>query len=182
MIFTEVNDYEKTVSEKEKPACHPFISQVNITILCDARMWHLSDYENMDYKVVRNTPVCLECGDKIRYGRTDKKFCCEECRNRHHNRSAGRSRIFRRKVMRVLDRNYAILDHLIRSDITSIDITDIIAMGFMVNVMTSCRIQRRHVEYCCFDIKYVMTPARVTSISKIQNVSVPLQPDFGNVK
>lgn len=132
----------------------------------------------MGYKIVRNIPVCLECGDKIKYGRTDKKFCCEDCRNRHHNRSASQGRVFRRKVLNILDRNYAILESLVRSGITSIDMTDILAMGFITSIMTSCRVSRRHVEYCCFDIKYVMTPAKMTSISKIQNVSVPLRSDM----
>ena len=130
---------------------------------------------SMDYKIVRNIPVCLECGDKIRYGRTDKKFCCEDCRNRHHNRMASEGRAFKRKVLAVLDQNYSILESVTLSGESSIDVMDALALGFAANVMTSCRVSRRHTECCCFDIKYVMTPTRITSISKIQNVSLNLQ-------
>ena len=46
-------------------------------------------------KNIRKMPVCLECGNRIRYGRTDKKFCCEDCRTKHHNDLARAGRSFR---------------------------------------------------------------------------------------
>lgn len=131
----------------------------------------------MDYKRERHLPVCLECGDTIRYGRTDKRFCCEECKNRHHNRMGRESRSFRRKMLRSLDRNYEILDRLLSSGVTSADMTDLMASGFSPNIMTSYRIVCRRTECSCYDIKYIMTTARLTSISKIQNVSLPLHAD-----
>lgn len=131
--------------------------------------------DRMKYKIVeRRIPVCLECGDKIRYGRTDKKFCCDDCRTRHHNRGLREGRSFRRKVLRMLDDNYRILQSLLSSDVTSIEISDIMSMGFSPHMVTSCRRLRSHSEYSCFDIKYIMTPSRISCISKIQNVSVPL--------
>lgn len=130
----------------------------------------------MDYKsYTRHMPVCLECGDKIRYGRTDKKFCCEECKNKHYNRLAKDSRKLRRKVLRQLDRNYEILESFLHSGMTSADLTDIMSMGFSPGIVTSCKRMRSRIEYTCFDIKYIMTPSRLSSISKIQNVSVSLQ-------
>lgn len=130
----------------------------------------------MDYKShVRHMPVCLECGDRIRYGRTDKKFCCEECRTRHNNRQAKGSRTFRRKVLKQLDHNYEILESVMNHGLTSADMTDLMSMGFSPALVTSCRRLRSRMEYACFDIKYIMTPGGLSSISKIQNVSVPLQ-------
>jgi predicted RNA-binding Zn-ribbon protein involved in translation (DUF1610 family) len=130
----------------------------------------------MDYKnYVRHMPVCLECGDRIRYGRTDKKFCCPECKTIYYNRQTKDGKAFRRKILRQLDRNYGILESLVRSGITSADMTDLIAMGFAPGFVTSCKRLRSRMEYTCFDIKYIMTPSRLSSISKIQNVSVPLQ-------
>ena len=120
-------------------------------------------------KFERQMPVCLECGDKIRYGRTDKKYCCDECRTRHHNALARDSRAFRRRVMKVLSRNHEILMGLLRADIDSIDLMDILNMGFTPSVVTSYRKCGRHDEYACFDIKFIMTGTRVYSISKIQN-------------
>lgn len=124
----------------------------------------------MEYKKhERHMPVCLECGDKIRYGRSDKKYCCEECRTRHNNALARSGRNFRRRVMSLLSRNYDVLSSLIRSDVDSIGLTELMSMGFTPSVVTSYRKCGRHDEYACFDIKFIMTGTRIYSISKIQN-------------
>lgn len=70
--------------------------------------------------------------------------------------------------------NYQILDSLFRAGVKSIEIIDVITMGFAPGVMTSYRRVGKHDEYCCFDIKYIMTNKRIYSISKLENVSVPL--------
>ena len=131
----------------------------------------------MEYKsIVRRTPVCLECGDKIRYGRTDKKFCCDECRVRHHNREASDGRAYKRKILRLLDKNYEILDSILQAGQTGADLADLQSLGFSPGVVTSFSRGRNHCEYRCFDIKYRMSPSKVSFISKIQNVSVSLPP------
>ena len=131
----------------------------------------------MEYaKRVKKMPVCLECGDKIKYGRSDKKFCCEECKNRHNNKMARYSRANRRKIMAMLTRNYGILEQMIRSGIKSAEITDLVSEGFVPDCVTGFHKNRFQAhEYSCFDIKYKMTDSRVYSISKIRNVSLTLQ-------
>lgn len=139
-------------------------------------LWNSNCWSGMEYKrVTRRTPVCLECGDKIRYGRTDKKFCCVECKDRHHNRQARVSRTFKRKILCQLDRNYGILDSLLYEGTDAMEITDLLALGFVPDMVTSIRRLRNHWVCGCFDIKYIMTPTRLYSISKIQNLSLSLQ-------
>ena len=70
--------------------------------------------------------------------------------------------------------NYQILDSLFRAGITSVELIAAVTMGFAPGVMTSYRRVGKHDEYCCFDIKYIMTKMRIYSISKLENVSVPL--------
>ncbi len=124
----------------------------------------------MEYaKHERHIPVCLECGDKIRYGRTDKKFCCDECKTRHHNAMAKSGRAFRRRVLAILSKNYSVLEGLVRSGVESVDLMDLMSMGFQPSFSTSCRRNGKHDEFRCFDIKYIMTRTRIYSISKIQN-------------
>ena len=127
-----------------------------------------------DKKIIRRLPKCLHCGQQIRYGRTDKKFCCDECKNRHHNEQAKSGRAYRRKVLSQLMSNYQILDSLFRAGISSVELIIAVTMGFVPSVMTSYRRVGKHDEYCCFDIKYIMTNMRIYSISKLENVSVPL--------
>jgi hypothetical protein len=71
--------------------------------------------------------------------------------------------------------NYQILDSLFRAGVKSIEIIDVITLGFAPGVMTSYRRVGKHDEYCCFDIKYIMTNKRIYSISKLENVSVHLR-------
>ena len=126
-------------------------------------------------KTPRRTAHCLHCGDKISYGRTDKKYCCEDCRVSHHNELSKGSRTFRRRLMARLLANYELLERLVMSGIESIPLIELVSMGFNPDLMTSCRKTGCHMQYSCFDIIYIMTQTRVSSISKIQNVSLNLQ-------
>ena len=125
----------------------------------------------MDYnkKYERHLPVCLDCGDKIRYGRADKKFCSDACRMKNFNDKMKRSRTVRRRVVGGLMRNYSILESLIRDDVVAIDLIAVSSLGFIPSLMTSYRKCGKHGECRCFDIRYIMTATRIYSISKIEN-------------
>jgi len=131
----------------------------------------------MDYdkKELRAGTHCLECGEEITYGRTDKKFCCEECKNRHYNHMTQFSKSVKRRVLSSLERNHVILDSLIKAGIDSVDLAEAVAMGFSPNHFTSGNRKGRCMEVCCFDIRYVLGISRLSGISKIQNVCVTLQ-------
>ena len=122
-----------------------------------------------------DVPRCLECGDEIVYGRKDKKYCSEECRNRYHNHSHRACRQYKRMVNTILERNYDILDDLIKSGIEAIWVADAIALGYNPAYVTSYRKHGKRSMCHCYDICYVTTDNRMTSISKIQNLSLPLQ-------
>lgn len=51
---------------------------------------------------------CLECGTDI-YGRSDKKFCSDYCRNEQHNKVNRDATNYMRKVNNVLRKNRRIL-------------------------------------------------------------------------
>ncbi len=134
------------------------------------------NFITMDYgkKYLKHRSLCLECGNVIRYGRSDKKYCCDECKTRHHNNMAKESRHFRMKLRNALEKNYSILDELIRSGADSADLPELLAAGFVPGLVTSyAKSGRRHV-FSCYDIKYIMTPTRISSIEKIQKLSLSL--------
>lgn len=81
-------------------------------------------------------------------------------------------RFFRRRIIAVLNRNYAILDEMLREGRLSAGITELAEIGFTPNMVTSVSKSRKHMEYSCFDIRYVMTETRIHSITK---KSLPLQ-------
>jgi hypothetical protein len=80
----------------------------------------------------------------------------------------------KRRILAVLDKNYEILDALVRSDMESAWLSDLMAMGFNPGYSTFYRKTGRRDYFHCFDISYVMTPNRLYSISKIQNLSLTL--------
>ena len=143
----------------KKPPVWNFVLKINVM-----------DYESM----LERKAHCLECGEEIVYGRSDKKFCSDECRNHHHNRHHRSGRNYRRMVTSILDRNYEILDDLVRCGIRAIWVADAIALGFNPAYVTSYRKHEKRIMCHCYDISYITTDNRMTSISKIQNLSVNL--------
>lgn len=123
----------------------------------------------MDYskRTQRSTPRCLECGDKITYGRSDKKFCCDDCKNRHHNNMARTSRTVKRKVLAALEKNYEILDGIVMAGKDNARLSEVMALGFNPGFATSFRKINHHQGYECFDITYIMTDSKLCAISKI---------------
>ena len=112
-------------------------------------------------------PVCLECGDEIRYGRTDKKFCCPACKNKYHNKLYHTSRSAKRRILGALDRDYSVLEKLRRLDIRSISLGDAAQMGYNKEFVTSWHKVGGHDEYRCFDIKYCCSESRLFRIERV---------------
>lgn len=119
----------------------------------------------------RNTSVCLECGDEIKYGRSDKKFCSDACKNRWHNRQSHDSRLFRQKVNTALEKNYIILETLSRTRLRNIPVSDMESMGFVKSVFTSFRRRHDRDVYMCYDMRYSVSGGVVSSISRVKDFS-----------
>ena len=75
----------------------------------------------------------------------------------------------------ILDKNYAILEELVGAGVESIWVAEAIALGYNPAYVTSYRKHGKRSMCHCYDISYVTTDNRMTSISKIQNLSVTLQ-------
>lgn len=117
----------------------------------------------------KNQAVCLECGDEIKYGRSDRKFCCDACKNKWHNRQSHYSRLLRQKVDSALEKNYIILEALSKTTLRNIPFFDMEQMGFARNVFTSYRKSRDREIYMCYDLQYSVSRGRVASISRVKD-------------
>ena len=127
----------------------------------------------MKYEEEEKEARCLECGSVLPYGRSDMKFCSTSCRNLWHYVREGRNQAFRRKVIATLDRNYAILGHLLAEGVNRIDIPDLAQMGYNFDCITSFHKVRNHKEYRCYDIKYYMSES---SVFRLERCRKPGQP------
>ena len=120
----------------------------------------------MKYEEGKEGRKCLECGDIIPYGRSDRKFCSPSCRNRWHYQFKGKLKGLKVKTIGAIDRNYAILESLVQAGVTSIDITDLAQLGYNFDCITSYHKVRNRNEYRCYDIKYYMSDSSVFKLEK----------------
>ena len=122
----------------------------------------------MEYKIKQKARrECLSCGGPIRYGRTDKKFCSDACKNRYHNQQMNQFLKIHSKIVHALDRNHKILSHCLSHGLNSIDLNEAIEWGFNPEYVTGLRRSRMRQEFRCFDIQYVDTPSRLTGIALV---------------
>lgn len=125
--------------------------------------------EIMEYKNEKNDAErCLECGDVITYGRPDKKFCCSACKNRWHNREGKGVRIYKLRVRSALDRNYMILNDLLKLGVQKMDMLQLRGLGYDPGYVTAMDLSGRRREFMCYDIRFRMSDHQISGISKIR--------------
>jgi hypothetical protein len=92
---------------------------------------------------------CLDCGDIIR-GRTDKKFCSDQCRNNYNNRLNRDSNNFVRNVHGLLRKNRRILSDLYSEGRLKVHKDALFALGYNFSFFTHVieTTQGRKYHYC----------------------------------
>lgn len=119
----------------------------------------------MAYKIYDDCPHCLECGDPISYGRSDRKFCSEQCKNHYHNKHKELTSYgYKTKVLGILEKNYSILGKLLKMEIRSMDKGDLARLGYNFDYLTGCRKVGHRTECRCFEYKYIDTPSRIVNL------------------
>ena len=79
--------------------------------------------------------VCLDCGEKL-LGRSDKKFCSDQCRNNYNNRQNRDSNNYVRNVHGLLRRNRKILSDLYDDGHRRLHRDALIALGYNFTFFT----------------------------------------------
>lgn len=111
-------------------------------------------------------PVCLECGRPLLDGRAGRKFCSVECKNRYNNRRAHLTRNIKMRVWKSLEKNHLILSGLLNLGLQQIQLTDLAALGFNDDCVTSWHKVKGWSEMRCFDITYVVKGSRICDIRR----------------
>ena len=117
------------------------------------------------YKLDAGSQYCLECGDPIPYGRSDRKYCSDKCRHRYHNRETRRWHRRCARIIGILETNYGILESLIKLGVENALKSDLVQMGYNLDFLTSCRKVGHRMVCRCFDIRYEETESRLRNIS-----------------
>lgn len=134
----------------------------------------------MEYRKTQDKQeTCLQCGGTFSYGRVDKKFCCDECKNTYHNKKRKDRRFIKLRIQNALNKNYNILEKLIIKGISNIDLYDLKLLGYNLEYMTSSRKIRSHTEVWCYEIRFTMTETKVKNIRRMDSL---IYEDGENIK
>ncbi len=101
------------------------------------------------------TRYCLECGEPI-HGRSDKKFCSDQCRTTYHNRLHAESNQYIRRINAILKKNRAILAQLNPDGKAKVSRNKLLSLGFNFNYHTNIydtKTGNRY--YFCYDMGYL---------------------------
>ncbi len=90
--------------------------------------------------------LCPECGNEI-FGRSDKKFCNDACRNAHNNRLNSDNTNYVRNVNNILRKNRRILEMLNTEGKTKVHRDKMVLQGFDFNFFTSAYQNKAGDEY-----------------------------------
>jgi hypothetical protein len=98
---------------------------------------------------------CEECG-RVIFGRIDKRFCSDQCRNAFNNRLNSDVTNYIRNVNNALRKNRRILLELNPDGKTRVDRQKLLAAGFDFSVYTSTYTTRDGAQYFyCYDQGYL---------------------------
>jgi predicted nucleic acid-binding Zn ribbon protein len=100
--------------------------------------------------------LCKECGKPL-YGRVDKKFCNDWCRNSYNNKRVTGTGTFVKTVNSILKRNRSILEKNIPENRDSVKTNRkrLLENGFMFEYFTNIQTTRKGSEYYfCYEYGY----------------------------
>ena len=108
-----------------------------------------TNHDNMENK------TCLECG-KVIYGRIDKKFCDDQCRNTFNNRRHASTNQHVRHVHHILRKNRRILQELNPTGKGRTTQNRLIQRGFNFSYHTSTyRTKAGAMYFFCYEYGYL---------------------------
>jgi len=109
---------------------------------------------------------CLECGIEF-FGRADKKFCTDSCRNSYNNRLNSKASSYVKEVNRTLKHNYSILKRLNGSGKTKLHRDKLLKAGFDFDFHTNTYVTKDERKYhFCYDQGYLMLDGDIVLIVK----------------
>ncbi len=93
---------------------------------------------------------CLDCGTLLK-GRSDKKFCDDQCRSSYNNRQKAGVESVIRPINAILRRNHAILNALSLRKKIIVGREELLKMGFDFGYHTGCDLTGEGIVYTCYD-------------------------------
>ena len=107
---------------------------------------------------------CLNCGLPV-FGRADKKYCDDHCRNDFHNSQAVTNSRLTRSAHKNLRRNYEILSGVVEAGICEIAKDELLVYGFTTKPITEMELREDGTMiYGIYDIHYFEKANRMIEV------------------
>lgn len=98
---------------------------------------------------------CIECGDEM-MGRSDKKFCSDQCRTGHNNKLNSDSNNFVRNINNILRKNRRILAQFNPRGKAKVHRDKLLEEGFKFSYFTNIyRPKNGNIYYFCYEYGYL---------------------------
>ena len=111
-----------------------------------------------------NHRFCLNCGLPV-YGRADKKYCDDHCRNDFHNNKAVHDARLTRHVHKQLRKNYEILSEVLEAGVSEVPKDELLVYGFQVRTVTESDLREDGTMlYGVYDIQYFEKANRMIEV------------------
>jgi hypothetical protein len=105
--------------------------------------------------ISQGNKICSECGSTFK-GRTDKKFCSDQCRTSHNNKLNSNENNYVRNVNNILRRNRRILIDLNPDGKNRVSCDKLKSRGFDFNYFTSTYKTKDGAQYYyCYEQGYL---------------------------
>lgn len=98
---------------------------------------------------------CISCGNQL-FGRSDQRFCSDQCRTSHNNKLNSDQNNFMRNVNNILRKNRRILAELNPKDKAKVHKDRLMERGFKFSYFTNQYITKAGTTYYfCYEYGYI---------------------------
>jgi len=98
---------------------------------------------------------CIECNEPMNGGRSDKKFCCEACRNAYNNGIIAQEDKAMNEILKKLRYNRRVLEQAAKIERPTV--IELARMGLDFDHFTHTKKGDFGTIYCCFDYAYSLS-------------------------
>jgi len=114
--------------------------------------------------------TCLECNGKIN-GRSDKKFCCDQCRSSHHRKHQYHENSFVKQTNVILKINRQILEDFVKEKIRKVHKEKLLDAGFRFSYFTNeCKAKGGKTYRFCYEFGYTETQTQHFILAKRNDI------------
>lgn len=122
--------------------------------------------------IQQEVKYCTYCDKQLRFGRSDKKFCNDFCRNTHHYEINRSTSTLVHAINLNLRRNRKILQSFLPATLakTEVERDSVLVYGFNFMYFTHMKIMSDITYYFCYDFGYHIISRDTIAIVQHKNV------------